>query len=69
MSALLMLCVALLLLGTPSHGARPWEPCTGKMTDHMGTRVGHLLWSWREMRFDMPLPETRSLECGKMLAS
>ncbi|NP_001274003.1 thrombospondin-type laminin G domain and EAR repeat-containing protein precursor [Mus musculus] len=28
MSALLMLCAVLLLLGTPSRGARPWEPCT-----------------------------------------
>ncbi|XP_021030211.1 thrombospondin-type laminin G domain and EAR repeat-containing protein [Mus caroli] len=28
MSALLMLCAVLLFLGTPSCGARPWEPCT-----------------------------------------
>lgn len=60
MSALLMLCVALFLLGTPGRGARHWEPCTGKVGT-WGSGVGQLLWSWREMGLDTPLSDTRSI--------
>lgn len=40
MSALLTFCALLLPLGTPSRGARPWEPCTGKWILSTGAQLG-----------------------------
>lgn len=66
-------CAADVVCGALASGyPQLWRPALGALHrygDHMGTWVGHLLWSWKEMGFDMPLPDTRSLVCGKMLAS